>query len=45
MSKDPESVHQAGISARERAISEEFVHPDDVVDYIIPRLRKQHGKY
>lgn len=38
VSKESESVHQAGISARERAVSEEFVHPDDVIDYIIPRL-------
>jgi len=36
VSKDPESVHQAGISARGRAISEEFVHPDDVDNYILP---------
>ena len=37
VSKDPESVHQACISARDRAISEEFIHPDDVIDYVIPR--------
>ena len=38
VSNNPESVHRAGISARERAISEEFVHPDEVVDYIITRF-------
>lgn len=27
---DPESVHRAGISVRERAVSEEFVHPDEI---------------
>lgn len=27
---DPESVHAAGISVRDRATSEEYVHPDDI---------------
>jgi len=44
VSKDSESVHQAGISARDRAISEEFVHPDEVVDYIVPRHHNQHAE-
>ncbi len=30
---DPESVNAAGISIRQRAISEEFVHPDDLVNF------------
>jgi uncharacterized protein len=29
---DPESVHRAGISIRGRAVSEEFVHPEDIDD-------------
>jgi uncharacterized cysteine cluster protein YcgN (CxxCxxCC family) len=32
---DPESVHTFGISIRRRAISEEHVHPDDLVNYEI----------
>lgn len=30
---DPNSVHNNGMSIRERAISEEHVHPDDVVNF------------
>lgn len=30
ISGDPNTVHAAGISVRERCISEEFVHPDDL---------------
>lgn len=29
---DPDSVHEAGISVRGRATSEEFVHPDELED-------------
>ncbi len=32
---DSETVHQAGISVRGQAISEEFIHPDDLADFII----------
>lgn len=32
---DPESVVAAGISIRQRAISEEHVHPDDMVNFQI----------
>ncbi len=32
---DPESVYTAGISIRQRAISEEHVHPDDLVNFQI----------
>ena len=35
ISGDVESVHLAGVSVRGRAISEEYVHPDDIADYII----------
>jgi len=35
VSGDTETVHMAGISARDRVISEEFVHPDDIENYII----------
>ena len=39
VSGDPESVHSAGISVRDRAISAEHIHPDDVADFLIkPRL-------
>jgi len=33
VSNDPDAVHKAGISVRDKAISEEFVHPDDVEYY------------
>ena len=35
VSNDPESVHRAGISVRNRAISEEWVHPDDLEAFIL----------
>lgn len=35
VSGNPETVHLAGISARDRVISEEYVHPDDLEDYIV----------
>ena len=35
VSGDAETVHRAGISARDRAISEEYVHPDDIEAYIL----------
>ena len=31
----PESVHEAGISIRGRALSDEFVHPDGFTEHII----------
>ncbi len=31
VSGDPESVHAAGISMRGRVVSEQFVHPEDLV--------------
>ncbi|MFA7386710.1 MAG: YcgN family cysteine cluster protein [Thiohalobacteraceae bacterium] len=34
VSGTPSSVHRAGISVRDRVISEEYVHPDDLVEYI-----------
>ncbi len=35
VSGDPQSVHRAGISVRGKAISEEYVHPEDVDFYAI----------
>ncbi|MGD9366006.1 MAG: YcgN family cysteine cluster protein [Desulfobacteraceae bacterium] len=35
ISGDPESVHRSGNSIRQRAISEEHVHPDDLVNFQI----------
>jgi uncharacterized cysteine cluster protein YcgN (CxxCxxCC family) len=34
---DPESVHRSGNSIRQRAISEEHVHPDDLVNFQIKK--------
>lgn len=31
---DPHDIHRAGISVRGKVISEEYVHPDDLVNYI-----------
>jgi uncharacterized protein len=33
ITKDPQSVHRAGISIRHRAISEVHVHPDDLLRF------------
>lgn len=30
---DPESVHRAGMSVRDRAVSEADVHPDDLINF------------
>lgn len=35
VSGTPETVHTAGISIRHRAISEQYVHPDDVENFIM----------
>lgn len=35
LTKNKHSVHDAGISARWFALSEEFVHPDQLVEFII----------
>lgn len=37
VSGDPESVHKEGISVRGKVISETYVHPDDLVNYIEER--------
>ena len=38
VSGDVETVHRAGVSVRNRVISEEYVHPDDIQDYIVQNL-------
>jgi uncharacterized cysteine cluster protein YcgN (CxxCxxCC family) len=35
VSGDPESVHEAGVSIRGRAVSDEFVHPDGFEEHIV----------
>ncbi len=35
ISGDPNSVHEAGISIKGRALSEEYVHPDAIEEHII----------
>jgi hypothetical protein len=35
ISGDPQSVHLAGISIRDRVISEEFVHPDELPEHLV----------
>jgi uncharacterized cysteine cluster protein YcgN (CxxCxxCC family) len=35
VSGDPASVHAAGISVKDRVISEEYVHPEDLEYYIV----------
>jgi uncharacterized cysteine cluster protein YcgN (CxxCxxCC family) len=35
ISGTPDSVHAAGISVRDRVVSEEFVHPDALADHVV----------
>ncbi len=35
LSGDPDSVHDAGISIRDRVISEEFVHSDELPEHLV----------
>lgn len=35
VSGDPDSVHQAGISVRDKVVSELYIHPDQLTDHII----------
>ena len=35
VSGDPESIHTAGISVKDRVISEAYVHPDDMEYYVV----------
>ena len=36
VSGDPSSVHRAGISVRGKAVSEQFVHPDEIEKRVVP---------
>jgi uncharacterized protein len=38
LSGDPESVHTAGISVRNKVISEQYVHPDELPEHLVQRL-------
>lgn len=45
LSKDPLTVHQAGISAVGKVISSEYVHPDDLANFIVDwRVWKDLGR-
>jgi uncharacterized cysteine cluster protein YcgN (CxxCxxCC family) len=35
ISGDPNTVHQAGISVRDKVLSEKQVHPDDIEYFIV----------
>ena len=35
VSGDPESIHRAGISVRDRVISEQYVHPDELPEHLV----------
>ncbi|MGE3298416.1 MAG: YcgN family cysteine cluster protein [Porticoccaceae bacterium] len=35
ISGNPDSVHAAGISVRDRVVSEAFVHPDALADHVV----------
>lgn len=35
VSGDPDSVHRAGISVRGRAVSEEYIHPEQLPEHLI----------
>ena len=35
ISGDPDSVHQADISVRDKVISEQYVHPDELPEHLV----------
>ncbi len=35
VSGDPESVHLAGVSVRDKVVSEEYIHPDQLPEHVI----------
>jgi uncharacterized cysteine cluster protein YcgN (CxxCxxCC family) len=35
ISGDPDSVHQAGISVRDKVVSEQYVHPDELPEHLV----------
>lgn len=35
LSGDPQSVHAAGVSIRDRVISETYVHPDELAEHLV----------
>lgn len=35
ISGDPDSIHRAGISVRERVIPEQYVHPDELQEHLV----------
>ena len=43
VSKDPETVHRAGISVRGRAVSEAHVHPEDIQERVIRWIKPASG--
>jgi uncharacterized cysteine cluster protein YcgN (CxxCxxCC family) len=44
VSGSPETVHEAGISVKEKCISELYVHPDAMEDHIITWVKQDQGE-
>lgn len=37
-SKQPDSTYMSGVSVRNYAISEEFIHPDQIIDHVVGKI-------
>ena len=35
ISGDPDSIHRAGISVRDKVVSEQYVHPDELPEHLV----------
>jgi hypothetical protein len=38
ISGDADNIHQAGISVRDKVVSEQYVHPDELPEHLVHRL-------